>query len=452
MQEFDILRAVLEHAPESLVIVDTECRIVAFNQGLSVLLEAYFQKKPAVGDDYTAFIPPEHLGKFNTTFQLALQGESTFFETPTQFNDETYWFENTLTPIQDSQGKITGVIFCSKNITQQTKYHQALEIQASTMQNLFDQASESMILLDLEGKIIRLNQFARESIQRLRQLSPEPGQLFKQFVDPSNIQTFERLFHMSLHGKSVEEEMSAISVDNQTYWFRTRLNPVYHAEGKLVGVTVISEYITEQKKVEIYLIESEARFRSILHAIPLPIVVLDKHCDIIGINPYTERIFRWKEQDVLGQSIDSLIPANFHEDLLMSTWESLLIHLMEPENSHEVLEVLLPPTSQTAYFEVYANDFEFRGKKQTVVMFLDITNHIQSSRVIQNQLEILREVAFVQSHVIRSPLAKILGITNLLLQENQITLEERSEWLGHLTESAEELDIVIQQLVDRIGK
>jgi PAS domain S-box-containing protein len=246
--------------------------------------------------------------------------------------------------------------------------------------------------------------------------------------------------------------MSALSVNFQVYWFKIRVNPVYHADGKLIGVTVVSEYITDQKKAENYLAESEARFRSILHAMPMPIIVLDEQCEITGINPYAQRMLRRTEQNVLGTSIDGLIPPNCREDLLMSSWDSLLSHLTDPGITHEVMEIYLHPTNKLAFFEVYANDFEFRDKKQTVVIFSDITNHIESSRVIQKHLDTLREVAYVQSHVIRSPLAKILGISNLLQNEPFISAEEYQTWLTHLTESAEELDTVIQELVNRVGR
>lgn len=448
----DILHAVLEHAPESLVVLDHECRILAFNQGLSKLLYSYFGKSPQVGDSYIHFVPKPHIETFNSTFQEAWNGSKVEFDAPTEHNGQTYWFRNQLTSFQNSSGETVGVIFASKNITQEMWYHQALEIQASAMQDLFDQASESMILLDLDAKIIQINQFAKESIERLRNKVPEIGRYFPDYLDSQNKPLFDELFQQAAEGIPTEKEMSALSVDHQLYWFKTRLNPIYHADGKLLGVTVVSEYITEKKQVETYLKESEARFRSILQAIPLPIVLLDPQTQVAGVNHYAERLFQWREAEVLGLNLDVLIPPQFREDLMMSSWESFVYHLTEPETTHEVLEVYLPNQTQKSFFEVYANDFEFRGKAQTVLMFSDITSHIQSSKVIHNQLEILREVAFIQSHVIRSPLAKILGIVDLLTQESEISSEDRKEWLALLSESAGELDEVIQQLVDRIGR
>lgn len=452
MNESDILRAVLEHAPESLVILDVECRIIAFNQGLASLLEAYFRQKPEIGDDYNRFVPVPHHEIFRSSFLSALQGEHVVFDCPTEFEENVYWFHNEVSPLCNQEGMIVGVIFSFKDITQETLYHQALEIQASTMQHLFDQASDSMVLLDLEKKIIRLNQYAKDSIQYLRNLTPEMGREFDYYLDPINRPIFQHLFQEALQGKAIEQEMSAMSVDHQEYWFKIRTNPVYHVSGKLVGVTVISEYITEQKKVESYLAESEARFRSILYAMPIPIIVLGGECEITGINPYAQRLFRWTEQNILGKPIDILIPPDFREDLLISSWDSLLFHLTDPSITHEVMEIRLPPNSQQSFFEVYANGFEFRDKKQTVVMFSDITNHIESSRVIQEHLDTLREVAYVQSHVIRSSLTKILGLANILLTDEHITAVERHLCLLHLTESGEELDAVIQKLVDRIGR
>ncbi len=55
------------------------------------------------------------------------------------------------------------------------------------------------------------------------------------------------------------------------------------------------------------------------------------------------------------------------------------------------------------------------------------------------------EIAWMQSHIIRAPLARLMGLVNVLL-EAPCTPEERDEMLGYIGDSAKELDRVIHDI------
>lgn len=57
----------------------------------------------------------------------------------------------------------------------------------------------------------------------------------------------------------------------------------------------------------------EALFRSIAEAANAALVVMGEDERIIALNPATERIFGWKIQELLGQSIHLLMPQRYHQ-------------------------------------------------------------------------------------------------------------------------------------------
>jgi signal transduction histidine kinase len=63
---------------------------------------------------------------------------------------------------------------------------------------------------------------------------------------------------------------------------------------------------------------------------------------------------------------------------------------------------------------------------------------------LEHQNKQLSEYAFINSHLLRGPLARILGITDLLRRTN-ITPQQK-EYIEHLNTSAEELDEVIAKI------
>ena len=77
----------------------------------------------------------------------------------------------------------------------------------------------------------------------------------------------------------------------------------------------------------------------------------------------------------------------------------------------------------------------------------DVTEQINYIQAIEDQNTRLREIAWFQSHVVRAPLARIMGLTDLLKNAEGETYY--SELLAHILTSAEELDDVIRSIVIR---
>jgi len=71
--------------------------------------------------------------------------------------------------------------------------------------------------------------------------------------------------------------------------------------------------ITEQKRIESALRESEAHYRAVTRAAGDAIVTADGASNITGWNPAAERMFGYAEAEVLGQSLTQLMPPRFRE-------------------------------------------------------------------------------------------------------------------------------------------
>jgi PAS domain S-box-containing protein len=80
----------------------------------------------------------------------------------------------------------------------------------------------------------------------------------------------------------------------------------------------------------------------------------------------------------------------------------------------------------------------------------DVTARINYINAIEGQNKILKEIAWMQSHVVRAPLARILGLVNLLMITKEDFKEmSRDELLAHIQSSALELDGIIRNIVHK---
>jgi signal transduction histidine kinase len=66
------------------------------------------------------------------------------------------------------------------------------------------------------------------------------------------------------------------------------------------------------------------------------------------------------------------------------------------------------------------------------------------TKLLKEQNEKLREYAFINSHVLRAPVSRILGLVNLLIKADMPSTDK--EIIYHLEESSKELDTIIRNL------
>ena len=79
----------------------------------------------------------------------------------------------------------------------------------------------------------------------------------------------------------------------------------------LVGAVLTFQDITERKKQEALLKAREKQFRTLLESAPDPMVIVDSQGIIAIVNRRTEEVFEYGRADMIGKSIELLIPTRF---------------------------------------------------------------------------------------------------------------------------------------------
>ncbi len=75
-------------------------------------------------------------------------------------------------------------------------------------------------------------------------------------------------------------------------------------------------------------------------------------------------------------------------------------------------------------------------------------NNIKHTKKIEKQNAVLKEITWIQSHIVRTPLSRIMGICNLL-KENDNTEEEKTFLIENMIISSNELDDIIKEIVTK---
>jgi len=70
------------------------------------------------------------------------------------------------------------------------------------------------------------------------------------------------------------------------------------------------------------------------------------------------------------------------------------------------------------------------------------------TKKIEKQNELLKEITWIQSHVVRTPLSRLIAIVDLL-KENDTSEEEKKFFLDNIIISSRELDEIIKEIVEK---
>jgi PAS domain S-box-containing protein len=88
----------------------------------------------------------------------------------------------------------------------------------------------------------------------------------------------------------------------------------------------------------------------------------------------------------------------------------------------------------------------FNTRKADLMLAIDVTEAVERMRQIEEQNLALKEIAWIQSHVVRAPLATLLGLVNLLKYKDEMYIDE-SELVANIMTTADELDEVIHAIL-----
>ncbi len=205
---------------------------------------------------------------------------------------------------------------------------------------------------------------------------------------------------------------------------------VQEKTSKLVAANILAEK-NEQK----YKVLFEANLDSIL------LMYLDESgpSDFIECNPASEQNLGYSRNEILGMNIKSLL-TNFKLDKYNEMRKKVLkneVQFFQVEIKRKDDEVRIMETS------VIPDELD--GIPVAIVFLRDVTDQMNNMAAIVKQNEIFKEIAWIQSHVVRAPLARMMGIINILEEEEGLD-EEVSNYISIVNNSAHELDGIVRKI------
>ncbi|MGE3807327.1 MAG: PAS domain-containing protein, partial [Gemmataceae bacterium] len=135
-----------------------------------------------------------------------------------------------------------------------------------------------------------------------------------QAVLPEDLPVLQAGFEAGIRGEARVDEYRIRRPDGAVRWLRARCFPVRDAAGKVYRIAGIIEDITERRRTEAALRDSEEQNRLINETVPGGLIIFDEAGTIIRANAQAADLIGIPVADLLGKTTEDFDGMLFRED------------------------------------------------------------------------------------------------------------------------------------------
>ena len=204
-------------------------------------------------------------------------------------------------------------LICIRDITESRETRRLLEEVQERYRLVFESALDPIFVFGRDGRFVATN------IAADRYMHCEPGQLvgktmFEVFPPPVADRQWARVKRIFDTGEPLFSEEQESVTPRGAFWFNTTLSPVKDGEGQVQYVIGIARDITDRKRAEAALRQSEARYRAVVEC-------------------QTEFVCRFRPDGILT-FVNEAVCRFTGEDRNNLIGHSFLTYLVEPARLH----------------------------------------------------------------------------------------------------------------------
>ncbi|MBI3360334.1 MAG: PAS domain S-box protein [Chloroflexi bacterium] len=256
--ERDQLQSLMDNIPDSLYFKDTASRFTRINRAQAAVL-GVDDPQEALGKTDFDFQTPELSRVFFTEEQKIVQTGQPIVDraefNPTR-DGQPRWFLATKVPIFDAEGRVTGIVGISRNITEYRKGEEALKQAEARYRSLFEGAPVGLYRTTPAGQIVDAN----PAIIQMMGYPDRESYLRLGAVDlydiPDDRKRWEAL--MNRDGLVRDFEARVRRSDGAVIWVRDSARAVRDAKGHVLYYEGSWEDISQRKQAEEALQEANA--------------------------------------------------------------------------------------------------------------------------------------------------------------------------------------------------
>ncbi|HEY6158863.1 MAG TPA: PAS domain S-box protein [Gemmatimonadales bacterium] len=312
----------------------------------------------------------------------------------------------------------------------------------------------AIFMLDGGGRVLTWNAGA----ERMKGYRAEEiiGQHFSCFYPADAVEAGKpaRLLALAARDGRVEDEGWRVRRDGSRFWADVIITALRDADGSVLGFAKVTRDMTDRRRADQALHESEERFRLLVESVKdYAIFMLDPAGRVASWNAGAEAIKGYKAEEILGQHVSVFYTP---EDVASGVPQS---HLRAAERDGRVEDEGWRLRKDGNRFWADTVLTALRDPAGTLIGFGKVTRDLTIRRRTEEQLgqsnAELERFSYSVSHDLRAPLRAINGYAQAVLEDYAAALDaEGKRFLGIIRDSAKRGGELIDALLNfsRLGR
>ncbi|MBX7140871.1 MAG: PAS domain S-box protein [Chitinophagales bacterium] len=365
------------------------------------------------------------------------------------------YIDDSAAPIFNDNGEIFGAALICRDITEQVETRKKLTESEVRLRRIIENSTAIVTIRDRQGNYLMVNP-AFEQLTGLKEseiIGKRSAPTIRLNLKADEIQNVMRVVQ---EDTVITNEEEWVVADGTLRNFIAIRFPIKDDDGKMVGIGSICTDITRQKQqlqsrhemiLKEKILEGQAHYKELANNISEMFFSMDQHEHFLFWNHACEWRTGRHEADVVGKTMDEVYPTDDWPELKVRLRRALRTKQADTFASeyHEkgktyVMQVYVYPASHG--ISVLMSDVTFQRKTEREAMKL-----VES---LQQKNKDLRQFAYIISHNLRAPIAKIQGLADLFNHDDG-SAEFNGRIINGISEELKTLDMVVNDLTDIIS-
>lgn len=298
------------------------------------------------------------------------------------------------------------------DISERIGMEEAIRERDDMLEAMTASARDAIIVLDEEGKVSYWNRAAEEIFGHTAEemlgkdlhltLAPEKYHAFYRKGFPQ----FKNTGHGPVIGKTLELEGKR--KDGTVFPFELSVS-AFRRKGQWHAIGIIRD-ITERKRQEDTLRESEQKHRTIFEATGTAMFIIERDGTISESNQMAERMLGCKREEMIGKAkyLHFVHPGDVWKAREYSS------RLRRGEIKYPIQFEIMVQRKDGKSIPTLATINKLPGLEATIVSLIDISKEKEKERHLEENAEQLKNFLAIASHELRHPITLLEGYTTIL--------------------------------------
>lgn len=373
-----ILNGVIENTEGYTWIIDKNLRYLVCNIHLRNTIKQFTGKDVLTGNDVIdciGLLDDSQKVPWSTIYEAAFNGTASRFTHQVSLQQKPGFFDISVNPVYE-ENNIIALSCSARDITEQKNAEEALRQSELKFRSLIENSSDIITMANAEGNIFYGSPSAKKIFGY--EESDYMGRHVCSFIHPDSLPAVaELLENLVTHPDELFTiDLKAFDKAGNERWVQGLASNMLQMPGINALVGNFRD-ITERKKTEETIRESEYLYKNLFYKSPLPICVCEAGTfQFVEVNEATVQLYGYTRKEFMKMTAFDIMSPEEKQELQQS------LPTANHGNRPSILRKHVKKNNETIFVEVWTHAINYKGNNAWLVLTNDITEKIQ----LQNQL------------------------------------------------------------------